>query len=159
MVNSKTPKQRINLNALEKKKNKKSIFLKDTEMNQSDEPPKAQMPFDISEIPADINDDAQNYTPDEALAKVVIELAESKNIYALSDIKEREIRVIAALYAEAEATGDKLTKTYLDYYLKLRISKERKGRTELTKIAQAAREQVQGKLQRLGGMLGMGGNI
>ena len=103
----------------------------------------------------DVAEDENILTTDEAFAKIVVELANTKNPEVLSDLSDDEIKYIAALSVVAEKTKDDMLTSFINKFLLLRVSRNRKGRLELLKVAQAAREQAQSRFSKLGNILGI----
>lgn len=106
-----------------------------------------QVPLNI--LPAINLDDDEGMTVDEALAKVAMLLAKTENPKVQSEVNETEIRHCAALFVVAEKMQDTMLTSFLQNFLLLRVSKSRKGRSELLEIARAAREIPDQKMGRL----------
>lgn len=106
----------------------------------------------------DLSED-ESLTIDEALAKVAIILARSDKIAILTELDDREIKLCAALYTIADRTKDVMIANFLLHFLELRVSKARKGRSELLEIAKSAREQPEQRFSRLRNLFGGGNRI
>lgn len=106
---------------------------------------------DIMPIPAvnvDLDSD-ESMSIDEALARVAMILAKTENKKILSEVTDYEIRLISALFTIAKKSKNDLILDFLENFLLLRVSHKRKGRDELLKIAQSAREGSDSKMNRL----------
>lgn len=84
-------------------------------------------------------DDTENLTREEALAKVSMILAETKNPKILSDFSEQEIGYMTALRTMAEEYDIKILRTLTDNIAQYRVSKLRMGRKEILEIASEVR--------------------
>ena len=104
---------------------------------------------DVQGLPSVNLDDDEGMTVDEALAKVAMILASTKDTHTLSEIDEPEIKNLSSLMVVAHKMSDDMLKQFCTNFLRLRVSKSRKGRTEMLDIARAAREIPEQKLSRL----------
>jgi hypothetical protein len=104
-------------------------------------------------------DEEDSLTTDEALAKISILLAESKNPKLLSELSEHEIKLCAALYVIGNKFNDSMILDFLLNFLNLRVSLKRKGRDELLQIAKSAREYGDHRMSRLRNLLSIGGRM
>jgi len=84
-------------------------------------------------------------TPDEARAKISMILAESKNAKILSDLTDKEITLLSALQTIADQTNNKLLSKFILNFLQMRISRNRKGREEIIRVARSSGEEEQMK--------------
>lgn len=108
----------------------------------------------IPAIPTvDIANDMRDITTDEALARVSIMLAETKHSKTLSHLSHNEVLMVAQLFAVAEKTRNKMMALFLENFLLLRVSLERKGRGELLEIAKAGQQREESKFSRLRSMI------
>lgn len=94
-------------------------------------------------------------TREEALGKIALQLAETKEEKILTDLDSRTINQLSILVGLAEQlnlkTYDKICKTYM----RLRVSNKRLGRKELLEIARAVREEERNKLMRFRNFFGL----
>lgn len=104
-------------------------------------------PDNIPNINVDIGEDS--LTLEESLAKVAMILAKTDSPKVLSEITDQEIRMAAALFVIAKRTKNEMIDQFLENFLLLRVSHKRKGREELLKIAQSAKEGSDSRMSRL----------
>ena len=76
-------------------------------------------------------------TPDEAIAKISMILADSKEVDILSDLTTDEVAMLSALKTVAVHTKNSLLLTFIENFLRFRISRNRKGREEIIQVARA----------------------
>lgn len=77
---------------------------------------------------------------DEAQAKAVNTLAETKNHRTMTEMSQIEIGLLAALDAIYEEFDDTLGKAFIKKYALWKVSNERKGRGELASLARTMNE-------------------
>lgn len=111
--------------------------------------------FKLPDINLDESD--ADLSIDEALAQISLLLARVKDVTVLTDLDDNEIKDVASLMAVADRMDDDMMKKWIHYFLKLRVSKARKGRIELLEIAKASKEAMDKKLSGLNQLLGGGG--
>ena len=114
--------------------------------------------YEIPDKAAVDEDFDSGMTTDEAIAKIGMILAESRDPMLLSEIDEHEIKACAALLVVAKKCGDHMLKEFVFNYLRLRVSKKRKGRSELLDIARSAKEVPEQRLSGLRKFFGFGRN-
>jgi hypothetical protein len=110
---------------------------------QKQQIPQMQMPS------VNVEDDMEGITTDEALAKVSMILASTKNPKTLTELDDREIKLCAQLYAVANKTRNRMLTIFLWNFLNLRVSYNRKGRSELVDIARSGQMREEQKTGRL----------
>ncbi len=100
------------------------------------------------EIPsiADVENQDEVTTVDEAIAKIAMILGKSEKIRLLTDIDDAEIKQVAALLVVADVVKDDNLKNFCVNFMELRVSKKRKGRTELLDLAKSSGQAAQQKL-------------
>jgi hypothetical protein len=76
-------------------------------------------------------------------------LAQVKDPRVLSDVSEKEIIHCASLFVVANKMKDTMLADFLQAFLMLRVSKQRKGREELLQIARSAKDSSEGRVSRL----------
>lgn len=107
------------------------------------------------QIMLNVPEEQQSFNIEEAIGRISIILAESKNPKALSDLDDSEIRLISALIAVAEHINDQMVKTFIENLLVLKVSHMRKGRREIIDLARGIRDQQQmGWANRIRGVFG-----
>lgn len=111
--------------------------------------PKKPEEEDPNTLPSINLEEDEGMTVDEALAKVAMILAQTKNPTTQTEVDEPEIRAIACLMVVADKMNDKMLKNFCNQFMLLRVSKSRKGRGELLDIARASRDVPEQKLGRL----------
>lgn len=95
----------------------------------------------------------------ESLSQLLDTLADENQVILFSELSEREIKHLSVIATVGE--NDALTQTFIDNYMKMKVSKNRKGRKELSEISEAFAGVFQtdnvGKLEgiknKLGGVL------
>lgn len=106
----------------------------------------------------DVGEDFENLTVDEALAKVAMILAQTKEEKTLTELDDNEIKLCASLYAVADKTHDKMITSFLMNFLRLRVSHKRQGRKELLEVARSGQQREELRSSRLkqffGGLTG-----
>lgn len=90
----------------------------------------------------------EGMSSDEALAKAVITLAKSDKIKILTELSDNEIKLCSALYVVGTKMNDEMLLQFLTEFLNLRVSKTRKGRLEILKIAQSSAERQDSRLSK-----------
>lgn len=93
-------------------------------------------------------------TSEEALGKIMALLADETKRNMISDLAPDEVSTVAGLLAVADQYKIELLRKYLNYFMLLRISKNRKGRQEIIELGGARMQAQAGWRARLGGMLG-----
>lgn len=80
---------------------------------------------------------------EEAYARILEKLTfdDEKYINLLTEFNTREIALASILKARAEIFDDSYLRNFLLHNMRIRVSKDRKGRTEIIKLAGAIREQ------------------
>jgi hypothetical protein len=76
-------------------------------------------------------------TPDEAIAKISMILADSKEVDILSDLTSDEVALLSSLKTVAVHTENTLLSSFVNNFLRFRISRNRKGREEIIQVARA----------------------
>lgn len=118
-------------------------------------------------VPVELNldlDSDESLSQEEAFAKIALILAETKNPKLLTELDEYEIKLCAALFSVCEQLklnnvgGDEMLTSFLDNFLKLRVSHRRLGRKELLEIARSAQQAPEQRFSRLRNIFGMGSN-
>jgi flagellar motor switch protein FliG len=99
-------------------------------------------------------DDDESITQDEAFAKIAMLLGNTKQPKILSELDDREIRLIASLFAVAEKVNDTMILSFLNNFLLLRVSNKRQGRSELLDVAKSSHEGEASKISRLKSFFG-----
>jgi len=77
----------------------------------------------------------ESLSPEEAQAKIAMLLAKTEHLEVMSELDDDEIKLIAALRTIAKLFNNDVLNTYVDYYLKLKVSRFREGRREIKDIA------------------------
>jgi hypothetical protein len=97
------------------------------------------------QIMLNVPEEQQTFNVEEAIGRISIILAESKNPKALSDLDDSEIRLISALIAVAESDDvkDQMLQSFISNLLVLKVSHMRKGRREIIDLARGIRDQQQ----------------
>src|SRR3972149_3623506 len=93
-------------------------------------------------------------TTEEALAKVAMILAKTENPKLLTELSIEEIVSISVLASIAEKTENHMLKDFLNNFMYLKVSHQRKGRKELLDIAKSIREEPEkgfGRIRKLFG--------
>lgn len=80
-------------------------------------------------------------TSEEAMAKAIDILSKTKYPQQLTELNEKEIRLLTSLETQAELFHSDLLKDIADNFKYLRVSTHRKGRQEILKVGAAAKEQ------------------
>jgi hypothetical protein len=91
---------------------------------------------------------------DEATAKIMALLANDDKFKVISELSDDEIHRFAALQSIAETYDSKLLQSYIKNYLLLKISKHRKGRTEVIELGIADRKRGMDLGEKLKGGFG-----
>lgn len=90
-------------------------------------------------------------TQDEAFAKTIAVFSETKQPDILTELNDNEIKLLTALLTLADYYNDqkpgsgRILELLAWNFMRLKVSKRRKGRLEIMKIAQASKEE---QLQR-----------
>jgi hypothetical protein len=87
-------------------------------------------------------------TKEEALGKIALQLAETKDNKILTDLDSRTINELAILLGISEQLDIETYKNICTAYMRLRVSNKRQGRKELLEIAKSVREEEMNKMQR-----------
>jgi len=94
------------------------------------------------------NADEFQPTKEEALGKIALQLAETKENKILTDLDSRTINQLSILVGLSEQLDIGTYLTICNTYMRLRVSNKRLGRRELLEIAKAVREEEMNKMQR-----------
>jgi hypothetical protein len=87
-------------------------------------------------------------TKEEALGKIALQLAETKDNKILTDLDSRTINQLSILVGISDQLDIKTYQNICNTYMRLRVSNKRLGRKELLEIAKAVREEEMNKMQR-----------
>lgn len=79
------------------------------------------------------------YGKEEAIAKILTSLGETKEPRLLSDVDEEEIPLLVALNILGERIDSELVSDAITDFLNLRVSLNRQGRQEMITVAMASR--------------------
>ena len=101
----------------------------------------------VSEIELSKTDEFQP-TKEEALGKIALQLAETKDNKILTDLDSRTVNQLSILLGISEQLGINTYENICKAYMRLRVSNKRQGRKELLEIAKAVREEELNKMQR-----------
>jgi len=95
---------------------------------------------------------------DEAMAKAVLGLLKAQDPDQMSEVNADQHRALTALATRATKYDIGCLQTYIECWLKIHVSLDRKGRREIHSIATAIRheEASRSKFERLKGVLGLG---
>ncbi len=95
-------------------------------------------------------------TSEEAAAKSISALTETKHPKQMTELNEREIKQLTPLHTLAEEFDIEILRKVTNNFEKLRVSTSRKGRQEILEVGRAAREshEQQSKWKRLLGLRG-----
>jgi hypothetical protein len=104
-------------------------------------------PSDFSKPKLSETDEFQP-TKEEALGKIALHLAETKDNKILTDLDSRTINELSILLGISEQLGIETYKNICHTYMRLRVSNKRLGRKELLEIAKSVREEEMNKMQR-----------
>jgi len=96
-------------------------------------------------------------TTEEALAKVAMLLADTKNPKLMSELSMHEISSIAVIDTIATQTNNKTLNDFVNNFLRYRVSNSRKGRKELMDIATSIRQEPERMTTRIRKLFGGGG--
>lgn len=92
--------------------------------------------------------ESETLSPEEARAKIVMELARTESPDLLSELSSDEINWIASLMTIAQKTNNVVISTYCNWFMRLRVSYLRQGRQELIKVSRSDAEVLDAKLKR-----------
>lgn len=95
-------------------------------------------------------------TKEEALGKIALQLAETKDNKILTDLDSRTINQLSILLGISEQLEINTYENICKTYMRLRVSNKRLGRKELLEIAKAVREEEMNKMQRFRNFFHMG---
>lgn len=129
---------------------KEEDYVEKPSFKESFEPKRKQAPVNIN-----LGEEEESLTSEEAFAKAVMILAETKQPKVLSEIDDAEVRYTASLFAVALATKNKMLLSFLDNFLLLRVSYRRQGRKEILEIAKAKNQEPEQRLGRIRQFLGL----
>jgi len=111
--------------------------------------PRKKVEEEVQNLPSINIEDDEGLTVDEALAKVAMILASTKEPKTQTELDEPEIKALASLIVVAHTMKDAMLTKFCTEFMLLRVSKARKGRQELLDIARASREVPEHRLSRL----------
>lgn len=87
----------------------------------------------------DLVEESEVLSPDEAKAQIAMLLAKTKNPALLTELSDEEIKCLAVLKSIASKVSIKdsngLLDVFCDWFMMLRVSLNRKGREEVSRIA------------------------
>jgi hypothetical protein len=113
--------------------------------------------FRVPVISSGDSSDMFQPSKEEALGKIALHLAETKDNKVLTDLDSRTINLLSILLGVSEQLNIETYKNICNTYMRLRVSNKRLGRKELLEIARAVREEGEiGKMSRLRRLFGMG---
>lgn len=92
----------------------------------------------LKESEQEVIDDVSS--SDEATAKIMALLANDDKFKVISELSDAEIHSFAALQSIAETYKSKLLQSYIKNVLLMKISRHRKGRTEVIELGIADRK-------------------
>lgn len=95
---------------------------------------------------------AHVFGSEEAFARIAIQLMETDKLHMMSDITAEEINILTSLQTLSDFLGSKIIDKLINYFLLFRISKERKGRNELSAVALASRDEGGRRSKSLGSL-------
>lgn len=101
------------------------------------------------------NSDSGISTSDEAQAKAVSTLAETKDFRTMSDLDPDEVKLCTALDVISNKIDDNVMREVVDNFPLFRVSKLRLGRGEIKEIAAAKRDNELEKVSRLRRFFGL----
>ena len=104
----------------------------------------------------DVSQPIDTFTPtkEEALGKIAMKLAETEDEKILTELKDEHIAKITSLLSVAEKYNIPIYEKICETFMRLKVSKDRKGRKELLEIAKAVRDEELGKMNKLKNLFG-----
>lgn len=100
--------------------------------------------------------DSTPTTTDEAQAKAVTTLAETKDFRTMSEMDENEIKLVTALDCIGRELGDDLLCDVVEKMARWKVSNVRKGRLELVTLSRSLEESQVTKIDKLKRFFGFG---
>jgi uncharacterized protein involved in exopolysaccharide biosynthesis len=102
--------------------------------------------------------DEEILTSEEALAKAVVTLSETKRPKIMTRINEKEVKVLSALVTLGNAYDVDLLNDVCLNFMNLRVSLKGMGRSEILEIAKTSRDE-KAEASRLKKIFGFGGRM
>lgn len=114
--------------------------------------------LDQKEIQKSLNvDDNDGSDIASSLSELLDDLADEDKYILFSELSEREIKHLSVIATVGE--NDDITNTFIKNYMRMKVSKRRKGRGELVQIAEAFsgvfQTQEEGRISSLRNKLGL----
>jgi len=97
-------------------------------------------------------------TSEEAMARAISKLADVKKPDVLTELNEKEIRLLTRIITIGNFFDVELMKKTAWNFMRLRVSTKRKGRAEILGVAKAAKEQEDLK-SKMRNLVTLGGRI
>jgi len=88
-------------------------------------------------------------SPSEAMAEAIKDLSKQEKLLYYTDVEKREIANISVMKVIAERYNLSWLRDYIDYELKLRVSKKRQGRKELVRVIAGVKKALEQKVKGL----------
>ena len=88
-------------------------------------------------------------SPSEAMAEAIKDLSKQEKLMYYTDVEKREIANISVMKVISDRYNLSWLKDYIDYELKLRVSKKRQGRKELVRVIAGVKKALEQKVKGL----------
>jgi len=87
-----------------------------------------------------LTEESEVLSPDEAHARVITELAQTKKPELMTELNNEEIKALAICKTISSATDNYVIDEFCEWFMRLRVSLGRKGRSELITVSRSPQD-------------------
>ena len=84
-----------------------------------------------------MTEESEVLSPDEAHARVITELSRTIRPELMTELNDQEIKALSVVMTVGEETKNDVMTSYGEWFMRLRVSKGRKGRDELIRVSRS----------------------